>query len=134
MARLRHLAIVVKDLDATAEFYERAFGLKRIEKSESETAHRIFLTDGEINLALLKYKGKRGSGLDDPESFVGLHHMGFQVDDLGESQAAIEKAGGTWYFDLGKEEDEAFERKFRDPNGIVFDISHKGWAGTPSKK
>jgi hypothetical protein len=24
-----------------------------------------------------------------------------------------------------------FERKFRDPNGIVFDISHRGWVGIP---
>ena len=22
-----------------------------------------------------------------------------------------------------------FERKFRDPNGIVLDISHRGWVG-----
>jgi phenylpropionate dioxygenase-like ring-hydroxylating dioxygenase large terminal subunit len=25
-----------------------------------------------------------------------------------------------------------FERKFRDPDGVVFDISHKGWVGIES--
>jgi predicted enzyme related to lactoylglutathione lyase len=134
MARLRHFAIVVKDLDRAADFYERVFGLKRFDRSESETAHRIFLSDGEVNLALLQYKGKRGSGLEDPTGFAGAHHFGFQVEDLAEAQAAIEAAGGTWYFDLGREEDEAFERKFKDPDGIVFDISVKGWAGTSGKR
>ncbi len=30
--------------------------------------------------------------------------------------------------DLGKSKEDAnFERKFKDPDGIVFDISEKGW-------
>jgi catechol 2,3-dioxygenase-like lactoylglutathione lyase family enzyme len=28
-ARIRHIALSVKDIDATADFYEKAFGLKR---------------------------------------------------------------------------------------------------------
>jgi catechol 2,3-dioxygenase-like lactoylglutathione lyase family enzyme len=127
MARLRHIALVVKDLERTAEFYERALGLKRSERSESATAYRIFLTDGEINIALLQYKGATGSGLDDPSNFVGLHHFGFQVDDLEKAQSSIEGAGGQFYFDLGKPDEEGFERKFRDPDGIIFDINTAGW-------
>jgi predicted enzyme related to lactoylglutathione lyase len=127
MARLRHIALVVKDLERSADFYVKAFGLARSELSESATARRIFLSDGEINIALLQYKGTLGSGLDDPESFTGLHHFGFQVDDLEQSQARIEDAGATFYFDLGTPEEVGFERKFRDPDGIIFDINTKGW-------
>ena len=29
-ARIRHIALSVKDIDATADFYEKAFGLKQI--------------------------------------------------------------------------------------------------------
>jgi predicted enzyme related to lactoylglutathione lyase len=134
MARIRHIAIVVKDLEATADFYQKSFGLSRSELSEGPTARRIYMSDGEVNLALLQYKGERGSGLKDPQSFVGVHHFGFQVDDLGTAQGAIEGAGGEFFFDLGTENDEGFERKFKDPNGIIFDISHKGWPGTASKK
>ncbi|HEY5965292.1 MAG TPA: hypothetical protein VIU42_14855, partial [Xanthobacteraceae bacterium] len=36
-------------------------------------------------------------------------------------------------FDLNKPEDEGFERKFKDPNGIVFDINWKGWPLTKDK-
>ena len=37
-ARIRHIALCVKDIDATADFYEKAFGLKRTENNEGKTA------------------------------------------------------------------------------------------------
>src|SRR5258708_18534498 len=57
-ARIRHIALSVKDIDATADFYEKAFGLKRSPKSEGPTAYRVYMSDGEINLALLQYKSE----------------------------------------------------------------------------
>jgi predicted enzyme related to lactoylglutathione lyase len=134
MARIRHIALVVKDLEQTANFYQKAFGLTRSEISEGPTARRIYMSDGEINLALLQYKSEVGSGLKDPQDFVGIHHFGFQVDDLKEGQQAVEGAGGEFFFDLGEEGEEGFERKFKDPNGIIFDINDTGWALTASKK
>jgi hypothetical protein len=105
VARIRHIALSVKDIDATADFYEKAFGLKRSPKSEGPTAYRVYMSDGELNLALLQYKSEVGSGLKNPSEFVGIHHFG----------------------------DDDFERKFRDPNGIIFDVNWKGWALTSSK-
>jgi predicted enzyme related to lactoylglutathione lyase len=134
MARIRHIALVVKDLEQTASFYQKALGLSRSEISEGPTARRIYMSDGEVNLALLQYKSEVGSGLKDPNSFVGLHHFGFQADDLEAQQAAIEAAGGQFFFDLGEEGDEGFERKFKDPNGIIFDVNDTGWTMTSSKK
>ena len=134
MARLRHIALAVKDPEKVAGFYERAFGLKRVGQVSGELASGVYLSDGEVNLALLKYRGERGSGLKDAENFVGTHHFGFQVDDLAEAHKAIEASGGTFFFDLGAEQEENFERKFKDPDGIIFDISQKGWVGTASKK
>ena len=132
-ARIRHIALVVKDLEATADFYEKALGLKRSEMSEGPTARRIYLSDGHVNLALLQYKGETGSGLKNPSDFVGVHHFGFQVDDLEKQQKQIEQAGGKFFFDLGHPEDDDFERKFKDPNGIIFDINWKGWVLTSGK-
>jgi predicted enzyme related to lactoylglutathione lyase len=84
-----------------------------------------------VNLALLNYKGKTGSGLENASSFVGPHHFGFQVDDLEETRERIEANGGTFFFDLGKDtEKENFEHKFKDPDGVIFDLSQKGWVGT----
>jgi predicted enzyme related to lactoylglutathione lyase len=131
MARLRHFAVVVRDLERAARFYEGVFDLKRVGAETLDFATAIYLSDGVINLALLNYHGKRGSGLDDAKSFVGAHHFGFQVDDLAETQRRIEAAGGSFFFDLGNDEEkENFERKFKDPDGIIFDISKRGWQGT----
>ena len=131
MARLRHFAVVVRDLEKAAQFYEKVFDLKRVGRDDLEFGSGIYLSDGVINLALLKYKGKEGSGLDNASTFVGAHHFGFQVDDLSDAQRRIEAAGGKFFFDLGKDaEKENFERKFKDPDGIIFDISQKGWTGT----
>lgn len=130
MARLRHFAIVVRDLDKSAQFYETVFELKRVGREDLEFASAVYLSDGVINLALLNYRGERGSGLKDAKSFVGAHHFGFQVDDIAATQKRIEAAGGQFFFDLGEDQEkENFERKFKDPDGIIFDISRKGWLG-----
>ena len=92
MARLRHFAIVVRNLEKAAQFYESVFDLKRVGQEKLDFASAIYLSDGVINLALLNYVGKRGSGLDNAESFVGAHHFGFQVDDIAEAQKSIEAA------------------------------------------
>ena len=133
MARLRHFAVVVRDLDKAAAFYEEVFELKRVGRDDLEIGSAIYLSDGVINLALLNMKGKEGSaasGLPEGSTFVGAHHFGFQVEDLAAAQKRIEAAGGTFFFDLGNDaEKENFERKFKDPDGIIFDISQKGWLG-----
>ena len=130
-ARIRHIALCVKDIEETAKFYEKAFGLKRTKINEGKTAFNCYMSDGEINLALLQYKGEEGSGV--PKGWTGIHHFGFQCDDLPAQQKQIEKAGGTFFYDLGDPDDDGLERKFHDPNGIVFDINWKGWQLTKAK-
>jgi catechol 2,3-dioxygenase-like lactoylglutathione lyase family enzyme len=62
-ARIRHIALCVKDIKATADFYEKAFGLKRTPIREGATAWNCYMSDGEVNLALLQYKSEVGSGV-----------------------------------------------------------------------
>ena len=130
-ARLRHIALCVKDIDRTADFYEKAFDMKRTKKHEGKTAWAVYMSDGVVNLALLQYKSEVGSGV--PPGWTGIHHFGFQCDDLPAQQKKDEKAGGKCCFNLGEPEDDGFERKFKDPDGIVFDINWKGWQLTKSK-
>jgi catechol 2,3-dioxygenase-like lactoylglutathione lyase family enzyme len=130
MPRLRHIALVVKDLEKAAQFYKSVFGFTEAGQETLEFASAIYLTDGTINLALLNYRGNRGHGLEDPTKFVGIHHFGIQVEDMAEAQKKIEAAGGVFFFDLGDNMDkENFERKFKDPDGIIFDVSVRGWVG-----
>lgn len=130
MARLRHFAVCVRDLEASAKFYADVFELKEVGRETIEIGSAIYMSDGVINLALLNFKGEKGSGLKDATGFVGPNHFGFQVDDLAETQRRIEAAGGSFFFDLGDERKGNFERKFKDPDGVIFDISQHGWVGT----
>ena len=135
MAKLRHFALAVRDLEKSAAFYENVFGLKRVGREDLEIGSGVYLSDGVINLALLSFKGERGSGLKDAKNFAGAHHFGFIVDDIAETQKRIEDAGGTFFFDLGESKDKVnFERKFKDPDGVVFDISQNGWVGTDGRR
>jgi catechol 2,3-dioxygenase-like lactoylglutathione lyase family enzyme len=137
MARLRHIAVCVKDLDKAAEFYAKVFEFKRIGREDLDIGSAIYMSDGVINLALLNFKGKGGekaSDIKEGQTYVGAHHFGIQVDDLAETQRKIEAAGGTFFFDLGDERHGNFERKFKDPDGVIFDISATGWQGTDGYK
>ena len=137
MAKLRHIAVVVKDLEKAAAFYQKVFDLKRVGEEHLEMGSGIYLSDGVINLALLNFSagpGAKASDMADPRGFVGAHHFGFQVEDLAEAQRRIERAGGKFFFDLGDERHGNFERKFKDPDGVVFDISQSGWIGTDGHK
>ena len=134
MARLRHIAGCVKNLEKAAKFYEDVFELKQVGREDIEIGSAIYMTDGVINLALLNFSGTKGNDLKDPRNAVGANHFGFQVDDLAETQRRIEAAGGTFFFDLGDQREGNFERKFKDPDGVVFDISQHGWVGTDGRK
>src|SRR5256885_11688833 len=101
MAKLRHIAVVVRDLEKAAAFYEKVFELERVGEEHLEMGSGIYLSDGVINLALLKYKGEAGSGLKDAANFVGGHHFGFQVDDPAAPKKRTEAAGGTLFFTSG---------------------------------
>lgn len=131
--RLRHIALRVQDLERSAAFYEAVFGFERVGREEIPIGAAVYLSDGVINLALIKYFGEEGAATTGAADTVGTDHFGVQVDDIDAMRARIEELGGQFYFDLGDARKGNFERKFKDPDGIVFDISHHGWLGTDSR-
>lgn len=120
MAKLRHIALSVQDLDAASKFYQEVFGLEKVGEETLEAGSGVYLSDGVVNLALLKLKGT---------DFVGTHHFGFIVDDTEEMGERIKKAGGEFLFGLGEPGRSNAELKYKDPQGVVFDISKSGWDG-----
>ena len=100
--RLRHIAITVPDPEKAAQFYIKAFGLKRVGETDWENAKGVYLSDGEINIALLHYKTEAAAG-HRGRDFVGLHHFGFEVEDVEASRKAIEAAGGKHWMGEPKE-------------------------------
>jgi methylmalonyl-CoA/ethylmalonyl-CoA epimerase len=131
MAKLRHIAMAVPNPEEAAKFYIETFGMTEVGKTESPLASGVYLTDGTINLALLNYKTDEAAGKERGKDYVGVHHVGFWVDDLDASGKFIEDNGGSFFLDLPIEKESLYyEKKYRDPNGIIFDISHNGWVGT----
>jgi catechol 2,3-dioxygenase-like lactoylglutathione lyase family enzyme len=124
-ANLRHIAISVPDKEKAAAFYEQTFGFERV--SQSRVATR--LSDGVMNITLLQFETQEDAGDERGKEFVGLHHFGIWVDDIDAMKHAIEANGGKYHPGPTGHAPANAEHKFRDPNGIVFDISAQGWDG-----
>jgi len=128
MAKLRHLAIACKDPDAMAEFYIKAFDFTVARRGDGPLAYGVHLTDGTIDLALLRFKSDQiGKGMD----YTGLHHFGILVEDLDEGAKKALGAGAKHYMDQeNPERTGGFEVKLYGPEGVLFDVAEHPWEGT----
>ena len=139
MAKLRHIALSVPDPEKAADFYCEAFDMERVGKTDSPLAKGCYVSDGVITVALLKYKTDEWAGYVKGEDergkdWQGLHHIGFWVDDIDETEKKIEAAGGKYFQgrpdpDM-KDSTTFYEMKFRDPHGVIVDCTHLGWGGS----
>lgn len=135
MAKLRHIAISVRDPEAAAKFFEQAFGMTRA----GNAMRGVYMTDGVFNVALLNFGDEPVPGFEDEKGYCGLIHFGMWVDNLEESDAKVRAAGGSYL--TGRKETDPnvyYEVKYKTPEGIVFDITESGWKGavkdvTPAK-
>lgn len=133
--KLRHIALSVPNPSKAAKFYEESFGFERVHAHETTGADVVYLSDGVMSLTLLEYKNDKVAGKDtNPygfgKDFVGLHHLGFWVDEVDETKEKIEDRGATYLTGEPTKGRGFYEVKYRDPNGILFDITHNGWAGS----
>jgi catechol 2,3-dioxygenase-like lactoylglutathione lyase family enzyme len=130
MAKLRHVAMQVPDLEKAARFYETALEMQRVAEAQAPIGNAIMLSDGVMNLTLLNFPpGARGeiNGAD----WAGLHHIGFVVEDEAASTKKIEENGGAFFFKMPNNYPGVdAETKYKDPFGLVFDISEHGWTVT----
>ena len=128
MAKLRHIAIAAKDPDAMAEFYKKAFDFREVRKTDGPLADGYHLSDGTLNMAILKFKTDQlGKGLD----YRGIHHFGVLVEDVAEFSQRLERLGAEYYIDRNHQEPNVgyFEKKFYGPERVLFDIAEHPWAG-----
>ncbi|MEJ6004012.1 VOC family protein [Paucibacter sp. AS339] len=127
--KLRHLAISVPDPWAVAPFYEQAFGMKKVGETDSSLARGVYLSDGVMCVALLNYKTDQAAG-ERGRDYVGLHHIGFWVDEIGQARQDCEAAGGRYYMgEVPVKGNIFYEVKYKDPNGVIIDLTDHGWGG-----
>jgi lactoylglutathione lyase len=126
MAKLRHIAISVRDPEAAAKFFEKAFGMRRA----GNAMRGIYMTDGLMNVAFLNFGDEPIAGFEDQKNVCGLIHFGMWVDSLEETDAKVRAAGGKYL--TGRKETDPnvfYEVKYKTPEGIVFDLTENGWKG-----
>jgi catechol 2,3-dioxygenase-like lactoylglutathione lyase family enzyme len=128
MPKLRHIAIAAADPEAMANFYKEAFDFVEVGRPNGVLADGVFISDGTLNMAILKFKSDQlGKGMD----YTGLHHFGVLVEDVEEFSKKLESLGAEHYIDQGQKGPQSgyFEKKFYGPEHILFDIAEHGWAG-----
>jgi catechol 2,3-dioxygenase-like lactoylglutathione lyase family enzyme len=126
MAKLRHIAINTTDIDADSKFFCEAFDLKEVGRAGTTESGAAFLSDGVVNLALIK--------ITDPDfpnyEPRGLNHIGFVVSDLDETISRATALGAVSMVDPNhKDAGVTWEMKMKAPNGVAFDLSDHGWPG-----
>ena len=90
--KINHVAIVVRDIDASLDFWVKAFGLRldHVEDVPSQASKVAFLPLGESEVELVQptsmdsgmaaYLEKRGEG---------MHHLCIEVDDIDAALAHL---------------------------------------------
>ncbi|MBX9776144.1 MAG: VOC family protein [Xanthobacteraceae bacterium] len=126
MAKLRHVAIAVKNPEKSAQFFEQAFGMTRV----GNAMRGVYLSDGVINVALLNFGDEPVPGFETQKGYEGIIHFGMWVDDVDETDRRIKNAGGSYMTGRFEKDPNVFyEVKYKTPEGIVFDVTANGWKG-----
>src|SRR5438132_13809401 len=98
MPKLRHIAIAAEDPEKMADFYKKAFDFKEVGRPNGVLADGVFLSDGTLNMAILKSKTDQlGKGMD----FRGIHHFGVLVEGVEEFTKRLDSLGAQHYIDQG---------------------------------
>ena len=140
MARIKHIALITDDPAKTAEFYKTQFGLTELYRRPTDTGEKgVWLSDGYIYFAILKHgdPGAPNLGPGHSSDLRGIHHIGFQVDDIVKTEQQL-RAAGVQPVTMG----EGYERrapepmgppgdtvnlKYLGPDAVQFDVRQKGW-------
>ena len=133
MARISHIAIGTQDPEKTARFYIDGLGLKQVGRVNSQTAEGYYLSDGHVNLAILKFKYDDPATTEGAVRYTGIHHFGVEVENMSEAWARIEQAGAVHRPYPGTEDMAKrgnVEIKFKGPDDVTIDLSEHGWLGT----
>jgi glyoxylase I family protein len=138
MGKIKHIAIATQNADETARFYINVMGLQEIAKLDSPNASGYYLSDGNINLAILNFKNDQVTGAEYGKEYSGLHHIGFEVESLAEIAAKLDAAGSKQREEInqalgigmGGPRHSNVEVKYQAPDGVIIDVSETGWVGT----
>jgi catechol 2,3-dioxygenase-like lactoylglutathione lyase family enzyme len=144
--RIDHVNLVVQNLSAMVEFYERAFGLRTTKRAticgpwiEAVTGYAdveadvVYLeADTNAGIELIQYhtpEGSRPDGLGEPNT-KGIRHLAFRIRNFDSIVDTLENAGVELLSEIqtvaGEQVDYGNQRKrlvyCRDPEGNLLEL------------
>ena len=141
MSKVKHIAIATKETDKAASFYKEVFDLQEVRRVDNENAEGYYLSDGHVNLAVLRFKNETVAGQGLGTEYSSIHHIGFQVDDAAATDAKLRNADSFPMDDINAALNSKMgsghggrnvELKYSGPDGVMIDIPATGWVGTDS--
>lgn len=117
MNRIVHIAVKVEDLERTSEFYEKVFGFTPVETAKVRDHTSRHLSDGMIDLALIRYDSEESAEAKAAGVGPCIHHFAIEVEDTDKYLAEIRRFGCEIISDPG-----VIPVKFRAPGGTVLEI------------
>jgi len=135
VARLRHIAFIVKEPQKLFDFYHHVFGVEQVRVSPTGSIHVI---DGLFNLALLQQvedtsevvNTHRADG-NEVNQRQGINHYGFVVDKLDD---VVSKLDDSIQRGESPQNGRPAEMRVVDPWGNNFDLSSRGFLGREERK
>lgn len=128
-----HFSPTVSDVEASAQWYERVFGMTRVPVTfphygAEEAGYAVLLMDPRSGIAIGLHHHEANPGQPFDESRTGLDHISFGVAD----RAALD-AWASWLDELGIEHSGPIDTEkpmpysvvvFRDPDNIQLELFH----------
>lgn len=112
MAKIRHISYRAEDVDAMANFFVDALGMKMIQQRKDGA---MDLSDGSVNISILPLAANRSRRAE-------LDHIGFSAEDDKEQIRRVEAAGA-----IKETTRSPYEERFKGPEGIIVDVGR--WPG-----
>ncbi len=116
MAKLRHFAIVVQDPEQSEKFFETVFNMRLA----GYARRGRYVSDGVVNDVLLN--------VESVDERLGFTLFGMWVDDLDTAEKKVVDSDGTYLSVRPTSPHSLYEAKYRNLDGVVFDLAHNGWA------
>jgi catechol 2,3-dioxygenase-like lactoylglutathione lyase family enzyme len=137
MAKIQHVAMFVKDIQVTKNFYEKAFGFRAFNERDGGDivdAKVVDLTDESLVITLVEPADKEAMRAWQYLTW-GVNHIGILVDDIHATRAKIQELGIEIPAELIEYKGQFFT-KFHDPNGSEIDLvdaTFTDWAIPPAE-
>jgi catechol 2,3-dioxygenase-like lactoylglutathione lyase family enzyme len=125
---IHHLGLTVRDVEASAGWYQEVLGFRRVGDFESPDGARrkVFLRHDGLDARLGLTQHRAGDATPFDETRVGLDHLAFAVGDREELEAWRERLAGAavTYSPIAPANSfpGAAVLVFRDPDGIQLEL------------